>query len=155
MSSPYYLFGYQRRYAYDWHGGAGGVPMGHRSATTRALGRSSSLEESGLEPYSMHFPALGIEGDGGAPPHLIAPGDWPALRTAGPEPLDPGEGPLGFVPDLGLSDKEKILVAVGVGAAAYWWFFKRNPKRKPRRRTPAQRRRQARARKRSRVRRRR
>ena len=146
MSSPYYQFGFQQRYAYDWHGGAGGVPPGSRGAVNRALGFSSSLEESGLEPYSLHYPALGIEGDAATPPSIIAQGDWPALRPAGPEPLDPGEGPLGYSLDMGLSDKEKLLGLGAIAAGAYWWFYMRKPKRRPRRRTPARKRKRSRAR---------
>ena len=37
-STPYYLFGTQRRYAYAWHGGPGGVPNGYRAAESRAMG---------------------------------------------------------------------------------------------------------------------
>ena len=116
-SSPYYDFGYQTRYPFQWHGGAGGVPSGHRSAVRRELG-AVDLEESGANSaYTMNYPAFG---------------DWPALRPAGPEPLDPGEA-LGLFDNL--SDNEKRLALVGVvGAAAYWFFVLRKPKKRRRRR---------------------
>ena len=37
-SSPYYLFGSQRRYPFAWHGGAGGVPWSRVAAESRELG---------------------------------------------------------------------------------------------------------------------
>lgn len=80
-SSPYYLFGAQRR-PYQWHGGPGGVPQAARAAETRELG-NVTMEDSGLGPYSMSYPAF-------THTHLHDPtGDWPAVRPAGPEPLDP------------------------------------------------------------------
>ena len=138
MASPYYLFGYQRRYPFAWHGGPGGVPWSKRAAETMELGGSSDLVESGIEPYAMHFPALGQEGETDETPAIIASGDWPALRPAGPEPLDPGEAPMGLGLFDTLSDNEKRLLMFGTaGVAAYWWFFLRKPKR---RRAPARRR---------------
>jgi hypothetical protein len=139
MSSPYYRFGYQGgRYAFNWHGGAGGVPQGLPAAESRGLGEYD-IEESGLTPYSMNFPALrGEEGDTDEPPHVIAPGDWPALRPAGPEPLDPGEGgaPLGFW--SGMSDNEQKLLLLGAAGLAAWYFLvRKKPTR--RRRNPGRR----------------
>lgn len=124
MSSPYYDFGYQRRYAYNWHGGAGGVPSSRVAAETRELS-DFDLEESGLTPYALHFPAMG---DACSPP-TIAISDWPALRPAGPEPLDPGE--LGL---FDLSDNEKQLALLAAAGVAAWWFLLRKPKRRRRRR---------------------
>ena len=37
-STPYYLFGTQRRYAYAFHGRPGGVPAGNRAAESKELG---------------------------------------------------------------------------------------------------------------------
>jgi hypothetical protein len=124
MASPYYRFGYQGgRYAFNWHGGAGGVPASRVAAETRELS-DYDIEESGLTPYSMNYPALrGAEGDTEEPAYVIAPGDWPALRPAGPEPLDPGEGgaPLGGLFDL--SENEKKLAMMLAAGGALWWFF--------------------------------
>ncbi len=132
MASPYYLFGYQRRYPYAWHGGAGGVPGGYRAAETRELGQFN-LEESGLDPYSLNFPAL-AEGETDEPADVIAPGDWPALRPAGPEPLDPSyvATPMGFIGDL--SDNEKRLLWVGAAALGAWFWWRRGKKGRGRRR---------------------
>jgi hypothetical protein len=108
MPSPYYRFGFQHpRYAYSWGGGAAGIPPGSRSAVRKGLG-ILQLDESEA-PVGHRFPALA---------------DWPALRPAGPEPLDPGE--LGFWD--GLSDNEKKLAVLG-GAAAVWYFFLRKKRR--------------------------
>ena len=123
MASPYYRFGYQSAdYAYNWHGGPGGVPQAStagRAAETRELG-DFDLEESGATPYAIHYPAVS---------------DWPALRPSGPEPLDPGETGLGLFGSL--SDNEKRLAVLGVGAFTAWWFILRKQhkrRRKSRRR---------------------
>lgn len=116
-SSPYYLFGSQRRYPYAWHGGAGGVPMGFRSSESRELG-IFDLVESGASAFALPSPALSRT-------RLHAVGDWPLVRPAGPEPQIPGD--LGFE----LSRNEMGLVAVGVlglvalGAFAEFSIFKR------------------------------
>lgn len=116
-TSPYYLFGAQRRYPYAWHGGAGGVPTGTRAAETRELS-GADLIESGLSPYALPTPAFRRT-------RLHAVGDWPLARPAGPEPEDPGLGDL-----LDLSANEKI-VAIGAaaGLAAYVLWRRRRRKR--------------------------
>lgn len=115
-SSPYYLFGAQRRYPYAWHGGAGGVPWSRPAAETRELSGLGcvgstvpgvkcagsccasgvggfDLVESGAHPYSIRYPALNRT-------RLHSGlGDWPAYFPAGPEALDPGVA--GFQEDLG------------------------------------------------------
>ncbi|MBT8452989.1 MAG: hypothetical protein KJO40_13555 [Deltaproteobacteria bacterium] len=114
MASPYYRFGYQgAQYPFNWHGGAGGVPWSRVAAQTRELS-DYDIEDSGLTPYSMNYPAL--RGN-------IASGDWPALRPAGPEPLDP----MGGILDL--SDNEKKLAMLAAAAGAFWWFFMKKKKR--------------------------
>lgn len=110
-SSPYYLFGAQRRYPYAWHGGAGGVPQSRVAAETRELS-GFSLTESGMNRYSLHYPALA---------------DWPAMRPAGPEPLDPGES-LGIFDSL--SDNEKKLGMLAIAGVAAWWFLLKKPRRR-------------------------
>ena len=131
MSSPYYRFGASpRRYAAQWSGSPGGIMPGARGAVRRGLGSLSSdgfgslgvltLEESGAPP-ELHFPALA---------------DWPAVRPAGPEPLDPGEAPMGLFE--GLSRNEKRLAVLAAGGAALWYFVLRR-KRKARRRRTARR----------------
>lgn len=112
-SSPYYLFGAQRRYPFAWSGGAGGVPWSRVAAESRQLG-IFDLVESGLDFDPKQFipsPALSrtILHD----PAYEPTGDWPLVRPQGYEPDDPrGDG-------LGLSDNEKklglVLVAAGLG----------------------------------------
>lgn len=124
-STPYFQYGYQRRYPYAWHGGPGGVPNPTQAGEVRSLS-NFNLEESGLTPYSISNPSLQHT-------RLHDPmpiGDWPPVRSAGPEPLHPGEGAMGLFETL--SDNEKKLAMVlGAGAALY--FFLRH-KRKNRRR---------------------
>ena len=87
MASPYYQFGYQkRRYAYDPHGGPGGILPGTRAAETRGLGSLSSTTLSGTTLGDFD-----IEESVGPGIRYPALSDWPLLRPAGPEPLDPGE----------------------------------------------------------------
>lgn len=127
MSSPYYRFGSSpRRYAAQWSGAPGGIMTNTRSAVRRGLGSLSSshgalgvltLEESGA-PAAHHFPALS---------------DWPAVRPAGPEPLDPGEAPMGLFE--GLSRNEKRLALLAGGAAALWYFVLRKKSKHRRRRS--------------------
>jgi hypothetical protein len=128
MSSPYYRFGSSpRRYAAQWSGAPGGIMPGTRSATRRSLGSLASdgfgslgvliLEESGA-PAAHHFPALA---------------DWPAIRPAGPEPLDPGEAPMGLFEGV-LSRNETRLLVVGAAGAALWYFVLRKKARRRRRR---------------------
>jgi hypothetical protein len=127
-SSPYFQFGAQRRYPFAWHGGAGGVPWSRVAGESRELA-SFDLEESGLNPYSMAYPAFGKT-------RMHSVGDWPAVRPAGPEPLDPSglgaiprralESELGSILDL--SDNEKKL-AMLVGAAAVGFLLWKRSKR--------------------------
>jgi len=141
-SSPYYLFGAQRRYAYAWHGNAGGVPQGHRAAETRDLGLGmSDLVESGLDrnfvPYQTfgkthaHAPRVGgpvvLEGSVSCPT-FTATGDWPLWRPSGPEPHDPNGDGLGIFDSL--SDNEKKLAAIGAIAAVGFYLYKRRKKRR-------------------------
>lgn len=134
-STPYFLFGAQRRYPYAWHGGAGGVPQGNRAAETRSLGLSgvigqcfgtscfgaqgsADLVESGLDPYFMPYSAF--KHTHLHDPTILSLSDWPLLRPAGVEPLDPhGEG-------LGLSDNEKTLGAVIAVGAVGWLLWKKS-----------------------------
>lgn len=142
--SPYYTFGYQRWYA---DSRPHGMPMpGTRAAETRQLGSLGGLlgslgghtlsghtllagipdvEESSA-PRDLHFPALSH--------HPSFLGDWPALRPAGPEPLDPEvAGPSRLVSHtgLGLSDMEKkAAVVLALGAGAFFWWRRRRRKRR-------------------------
>lgn len=111
-SSPYFQFGAQRRYPFAWHGGPGGVPQSRVAAESRELS-NFDLNESGLNPYTISYPAFRRSSL-----HL---GDWPALRPAGPEPLDPGG--LGSILDL--SDNERMLLALAGAAAAALYLWKR------------------------------
>jgi hypothetical protein len=58
MSSPYYMFGIESRYPFDWNAGQGGVLQATRAAETRALG-AADMRESGLEPGAfLPYPAF-------------------------------------------------------------------------------------------------
>jgi hypothetical protein len=137
-SSPYFQFGAQRRYPFAWHGGPGGVPQSRVAGESRELS-NVDLEESGLNPYSMPYPAFGRT-------RLHSVGDWPAVRPAGPEPLDPGGlgstsrrmgarrpgdwHSVGSITDL--SDNEKklaMLVAAGAVGIFLWKRSKRGRRR--------------------------
>ena len=166
-STPYFLFGAQRRYPYYWHGGAGGIQQSRVAAETRELSGCGcgpgvdgiagfSLQESGQTPYSIHSPAFNRT-------RLHSLGDWPAFFPAGPEELDPGVAGLGNyvtrwnrasgLPGLsgvpiwdGMSDNEKKVVMLGGAAVAGWVLWKkmgkkarRNPSRRRRRRRGARR----------------
>ncbi len=96
-----------------------------RGAVRRGLGSLQSevgalgvltLEESGAPP-EHHFPALS---------------DWPAVRPAGPEPLDPGEAPMGLFEGMSRNEKRLALLA---GAGGALWYFVLRKKAKRRRRT--------------------
>jgi hypothetical protein len=137
-SSPYYLFGAQRRYPYAWHGNAGGVPQGYRAAETRGLSNADMIE-SGYEPGTIPYVAFNHSVLHRELPDPIS--DWPLVRPAGKEPLDPNNDGLGFWD--GLSDNEKRLVLFG-GAVAGAWVLWRHTKR--RRRNPPRRRARRRAR---------
>lgn len=119
--APYYQFGYQRRYAYNWSGDPGGIMPPHRAAESAALG-VDPLTES-FVPYEMHFPPFSR----GRYITPSATGDWPAVRPSGPEPLDPGRAPraMGLFDGLSRSEKSFLLLA-SAGAAA--WFFLRKKK---------------------------
>ena len=120
MSSPYYRFGYQRpRFGFNWSGGPGGVPWPVRHGERVELGVDPVIES--FVPYDLHFPPFS-RGRHMTPP---AVGDWPAVRPAGPEPLDPGEAPLsvGFI--AGLSRMEKSALAIGGAALLAWWLLKK------------------------------
>jgi len=100
-STPYYQFGTQRKYAYAWTGGPGGVPQGVRAAETRELGMDV-LDESGLNPYSMASPAFSRT----------------SLHTP-PETLGLFDG---------LSNNEKKLATVAVAAGIGFFLWKRSKK---------------------------
>jgi hypothetical protein len=148
--SPYYFFGWQKWYAdsrphgmpmpasrastsreLSGYGGSGlrGSLTGHTLAEHSLSGHSLSghpFEESGA-PTSLHYPALA---------HHPSLGDWPALRPAGPEPLDPGvTGEYRLVKQtglaLGLSDMEKKAgVVLALGAVGFLWWKRRKGRRR-------------------------
>jgi hypothetical protein len=139
-STPYFLFGGQRRYPYAWHGGAGGVPQSRVAAESRGMG-IFDMAESGLgqrghrygafRRTQLHDPSDGL-------------GDFPLVRPAGPEPIDPHQGSLSGVPIWdGLSNNEKKLVGLAVagGLGYLLWSRYRLASSWPRRRTPRARRR--------------
>lgn len=132
-SSPYFLYGAERRYPFAWHGGAGGVPWSRVAAESRGLGIFDMLE-SGLDPSTKGFPAF--RNTGLHDPSNADLGDWPLWRPAGPEPLDPHH--LAGMLD-GLSDNEKLAAAVAGAGIVAWWLMRgrgkrRNPMRNPARR---------------------
>ncbi len=90
---------------------------GTRSAVRRGLG---SLDSPG-------YGSLGVliieESSGPAAHHFPALADWPAVRPAGPEPLDPGETPVGLFE--GFSRNEKRMAVLAAGGAALWYFVRR------------------------------
>lgn len=133
-STPYYIYGAQRRYPYAWHGGPGGVPQSTLAAESKALGRAPvgifDLLESGLDPNAIPYAAFKNTNLHNA--SMIGVGDWPLLRPSGPEPLDPNQ--LGLFESL--SDNEKILGAVAVAAAAWWFFRRKRARRNPASRRP-------------------
>ena len=109
-TNPYFSFVNQRRFPYNWAGGAGGVPHSRVAASSRGLG-SADLVESGLEaggPY-VHWPAFAYTKL--HDPRYVASGDWPLVRPAGMEPL-------------GLSDNEKRLGMVLAAAGIGWLLWK-------------------------------
>lgn len=115
-SSPYYRFGYQsQRSASRWSNAAGGIPHGRLAGESRALGLVQ-LDESGLTPYSMHYPPLQ---------------DWPALRPAGPEPLDRrralGLSPGEFFAGMGLAQ----LAILGVVGYLGWRLLRPKKRKNP------------------------
>ncbi len=102
--------------------------LGTRSAVRKGLGSldpgdglgslgqaAYAFEESGA-PAAHHYPALS---------------DWPAVRPAGPEPLDPGEAPMGM---FDLSRNEKRLAFLAAGGAALWYFVLRKKRKRRARR---------------------
>jgi hypothetical protein len=100
-STPYYLFGAERR-ALAWHGGPGGIPApGVRSAEARELS-GADLIESGLNPYSIPNPAFNETS-------LHEVGDWPLVRPSGPEPS------LGLLDDLSFNEGKVIKLAIAGG----------------------------------------
>jgi len=131
-SSPYYLFGAQRRYAYAWHGNAGGVPGGYRASTTRSLGLGNAdMAESGYETSNAFFPyaAFNHTAIHRELPNAIS--DWPLVRPAGLEPHDPNGDGLGFWLWDGLSDNEKGLLVIAAGAGIVWWLMRKRARRNP------------------------
>jgi hypothetical protein len=99
MTSPYFEYAEQpRRYAFNWRGGAGGVIQSRVAAESRGLGGLGiyDLVESGLDPNTMGFPAFRhthLHDPTFVPESSLAElGDWPLVRPAGPEPMDPHEG---------------------------------------------------------------
>lgn len=127
-SSPYYLFGAQRRYPYAWSGAAGGVPQSRVAAESRGLG-IFDLAESGLTPNPKDF--IPFPGFNKTMVHhgYVPSGDWPLARYAGREPDDPRGDGRGA---LGLSDNEKLLgkvLALGVlGYVLYKKLGKAGPR---------------------------
>ena len=103
-STPYYQFGTQRKYAYAWHGGPGGVPTSSPAAESRELGLVD-LEESGLNPYSMAYPALSRT----------------SLHSG-------GQNTLGMFD--GLSRNEKFTVGFFIGAVGTIFLMKKYGKRR-------------------------
>lgn len=109
-STPYYLFGAQRRYPFAWHGGAGGVPQQNIRSAEAAELSDFDLVESGLEAsrYGTAMPYRAL-----ARTRLHdhrGMGDWPLYRPQGPEPLDPNQ--LGGVFDLSENEKKLAKLAV-------------------------------------------
>jgi hypothetical protein len=121
-SSPYYLFGAERRYPYAWHGGAGGVPSSRPAAETRELG-SADMIESGLDPNFIPYPAFNHTRFHDPSLELAGLGDFPLRRPAGKEPLDPHQ-----LADL--SDNEKKYGALAIAGLAALWLYKRSKKRR-------------------------
>ncbi len=113
-SSPYFIYGAERRYPFAWHGGAGGVPSSQLAAESRGLGIFDMLE-AGLDPNSKGYGAF--RNTGLHDPSNADLGDWPLWRPAGPEPLDPHQ--LAGMLDS-LSDNEKLLGAAALGVIAWW-----------------------------------
>lgn len=135
-SSPYYNFGYQHRFPYNWAGGAGGSAWATSpAAETRGLSGLGSLGnadilESGLEPlpgaYS-HNPAFArtMLHD----PRYVPTGDWPLIRPQGPEPM--GFDPFSY---FNLSDSERkfaMLALAGLGGFLLWKKLKSRPRANP------------------------
>lgn len=146
MASPFYKFGGQQHYVYNWQHRA---PAGSRAAETRALGAMESpLDRSlqigsgigqgaqiftpdlrvelgmnvlGADPYEESF----REGAEHYPALTVPTGDWPpAYGYGSPEPV-------GFFGKL--SDNEKKLAMLGAAGAAAWYFFFRKKRRRRRR----------------------
>jgi len=116
-SSPYYLFGIQKRYPFQWSGAAGGVLP---PARAHGLGNADLYESGYGDPMYEPYPPLqrtilhrGL-------------GDWPLVRPAGPEPWV-----------LGMSDSEKQYALIAAAGFAAWWLFFRKSKRRGRRRNPS------------------
>jgi hypothetical protein len=108
-STPYYQFAAQaRNYPFDWHGRPGGVPSSRVAAESRQLGLAGSgdLYESGLNPYTIAYPALAHRG-------FTLPG----------RPL------AGFLDDLSTNEK-RLLGLAAAGGLAY--FLLQQMKRKRR-----------------------
>lgn len=106
MSSPYYRFGYQGpSYAFRWNAGPSGTKPSIKSGVRTELGNDPFVES--MVPNDLHFPALA---------------DWPAVRPAGPEPLDPGEAPVGVFGTL--STNEQRMVWLAMGLAAGWVVYR-------------------------------
>lgn len=141
-TNPYYQYAVQwpAQFAYAWHGGSGGVMAGQqRAGETRSLGAVGALgifdlEESyskNLGPYSALTNTRLHRANRGqtrqidvAPTAPWATGDWPLIRPAGPEPMDPHEGtqPVGLFDTL--SDNEKTFAALALAGAAAWWLWR-------------------------------
>jgi hypothetical protein len=112
MSSPYYRFGYQRRYAYDWSGGPGGIMSRRpwRASEQRALS-GDPVTESWVPP-DLHFQPFSFKDR-----PMRGVGDVPPIRPSGPEPLDPGRAPrapLGFIGSLSTMEKNALLLGGAV-----------------------------------------
>jgi len=127
MSSPYFIFGAQRRYPYAWHGGAGGVPNTSLAAESRGLGGGDMID-SGLDPNWLEYPAFKHTNLHDPSMGGCALADWPLVRPQGPEPLDPNSGVLGMFDTL--SDNEKKLAVGAIALVGGYLLWKRMKRRR-------------------------
>lgn len=152
MASPYYKFGAQQHFVYDWQHRA---PSGSRAAETRALGAMESpLDRSlqigsgigqGAQIFTPDLRAeLGAdryveayrEGAQHYSPLSVPVSDWPpAYGYGNPEPVGGWLDPYLAQAKVKLeSDKVKKVILAGAAGLGAWYLFFRKPKRKRRRR---------------------